>query len=311
MIIARAAGCFSPRFSTALRMGLHSEHESNDTRRGEWRSNGRAAAARGLLRILPNSRRAPRRTARKGARCWFSMEENGARWIERAGRREQQGASMEGADLAMACSCSQLCAEPRPRGRAEARDQPGRRPWRRSSCALAVLWGREKEQRRRAMAASSRESRARGKNGAAVKWSSRSWHRSSAWRKEPRGRREADHGRRSCCSCGKGQREEGDRLEQHAMGVAAGRWRHGQGAPASMGKKVLLHCALTRACSRKGRRGGAMGEARLPDGCCCREEEAGRERVAAGKNGGVGVKNCQFARERAPIYRSNPRVRVS
>jgi hypothetical protein len=60
------------------------------------------------------------------------------------------------------------------------------------------------------------------KNGAAVKWSSRSWHRSSAWRKEPRGRREADHGRRSCCSCGKGQREEGDRLEQHAMGERGG-----------------------------------------------------------------------------------------
>jgi hypothetical protein len=166
MIIARAAGCFSPRFSMVLRMGQRSEHESDDTRRGEWRSNGRVAAARGLLRILPNSRRAPRRTARKGARCWFSMEENGAHWIERAGRREQQGASMEGADPAMACSYSQLCAEPRPRGRAEARDQPGRRPWRRSSCALAVLWGREKERRRRAMAASSRESRARGK-----KWS--------------------------------------------------------------------------------------------------------------------------------------------
>jgi hypothetical protein len=47
MIIARAAGCFSPRFSTVLRMGLRSEHESDDTRRGEWRSNGRAAAARG------------------------------------------------------------------------------------------------------------------------------------------------------------------------------------------------------------------------------------------------------------------------
>jgi hypothetical protein len=44
--------------------------------------------ARGLLRILTNSRRAPRRTARKGARCWFSMEENGVCWIERAGRRE-------------------------------------------------------------------------------------------------------------------------------------------------------------------------------------------------------------------------------
>jgi hypothetical protein len=39
------------------------------------------------------------------------------RWIERARRREQQGASMEGADPAMACSCSQLCAETRPRGR--------------------------------------------------------------------------------------------------------------------------------------------------------------------------------------------------
>jgi hypothetical protein len=105
------------RFLTASQMGLRSEHESDDTRRGEWRSNERAAVARGLLRILPNSRRAPRRTARKGAHCWFSMEENGARWIERAGRREQQGASMEGADPAMACSCSQLCAESRPRGR--------------------------------------------------------------------------------------------------------------------------------------------------------------------------------------------------
>jgi hypothetical protein len=32
-------------------MGLRNEHESDDTRRGEWRTNGRAAAARGLLRI--------------------------------------------------------------------------------------------------------------------------------------------------------------------------------------------------------------------------------------------------------------------
>jgi hypothetical protein len=35
MIIARAAGCFSPRFSTVSRMGLRSEHKSNVTRRGE------------------------------------------------------------------------------------------------------------------------------------------------------------------------------------------------------------------------------------------------------------------------------------
>jgi hypothetical protein len=48
------------------------------------------------------------------------------------------------------------------------------------------------------------------------------------------------------------------------------------------GKKVLLHCALTGACSRKGRRGGAMGGARLPDGCCCREEERQGKAVAAG-----------------------------
>jgi hypothetical protein len=95
MIIARAAGCFSPRVSTASRMGLRSEHESDDTRRGEWRSNGRAAAARGLLHILSNSRRAPRRTARKGARCWnfwASMEGvdpamAGACWREAGGRR--------------------------------------------------------------------------------------------------------------------------------------------------------------------------------------------------------------------------------
>jgi hypothetical protein len=35
MIIARAAGCFSLRVSTASQMGLRSEHESDDTRRGE------------------------------------------------------------------------------------------------------------------------------------------------------------------------------------------------------------------------------------------------------------------------------------
>jgi hypothetical protein len=69
IIAARAAGVFSPRVSTTSWMGLRSEHKSDDTRRGEWRSNRRAAAARGLLRILSNSRRAPRRTARKGARC--------------------------------------------------------------------------------------------------------------------------------------------------------------------------------------------------------------------------------------------------
>jgi hypothetical protein len=101
-------------------MGLRSEHESDDTRRGEWRTNGRAAAALGLLRILTNNRRAPRRTARKGACClgrgsraealrgasamerltigaegrglpagfpWKIMGRAG----ERAGRREQQG----------------------------------------------------------------------------------------------------------------------------------------------------------------------------------------------------------------------------
>jgi hypothetical protein len=65
-------------------MGLRSEHESDDTRRGEWRSNGRAAAARGLLRILSNSRRAPRRTARRGSLlcaeegAWKKMEQGGA-----------------------------------------------------------------------------------------------------------------------------------------------------------------------------------------------------------------------------------------
>jgi hypothetical protein len=148
MIIARTAGCFSPRVSAASRMGLRSEHESDYTQRGEWRSNRRAAAAHGLLRILSNSRRAPRRTSRKGARCLgrgsraealrgapamerltigaegrglpagFSMEENGSCWIERAGRREQQrGVHGGGVDSAMACSCSQLCAESRPRGR--------------------------------------------------------------------------------------------------------------------------------------------------------------------------------------------------
>jgi hypothetical protein len=51
-------------------MGLRSEYESDDTRRGEWRSNGRATAARDLLRILSNTRRAPRRTTRKGA-CYL------------------------------------------------------------------------------------------------------------------------------------------------------------------------------------------------------------------------------------------------
>jgi hypothetical protein len=91
MIIARAAGCFSPRVSTALRMGLRSEHESDDTRRGEWRSNGRAAAARGLLRILSNSRRAPRRTARKGARCWNFWASMGALRVLQQGRKTEGG----------------------------------------------------------------------------------------------------------------------------------------------------------------------------------------------------------------------------
>lgn len=66
------------RVSTASRRGLRSEHESDDTRQGEWRSNGRAAAARGLLCILSNSRRAPRRTARKGACCWNFWASMGA-----------------------------------------------------------------------------------------------------------------------------------------------------------------------------------------------------------------------------------------
>jgi hypothetical protein len=68
----------SHRGLTASRMGLRSEHESDDMRRGEWRSNGRAAAAHGLLRILSNNRRAPRRTARKGARCWNFWASMGA-----------------------------------------------------------------------------------------------------------------------------------------------------------------------------------------------------------------------------------------
>jgi hypothetical protein len=38
-----------------------------------------------------------------GSLLVFFMEENGACWIERAGRREQQGTPMEGADPAMAC----------------------------------------------------------------------------------------------------------------------------------------------------------------------------------------------------------------
>jgi hypothetical protein len=55
--------------------------------------NWRAAAARGLLRILPNSRRAPRRAARKGARCLgreMLLQFLGA-------KEEEQGAPWEGA----------------------------------------------------------------------------------------------------------------------------------------------------------------------------------------------------------------------
>jgi hypothetical protein len=94
MIIARAAGCFSPRVSTASRMGLRSEHESDDTRRGEWRSNGRAAAARGLLRILSNSWRAPRRTARKGLAAGIFW----APWTVSWAAREEGGSAMGDGD---------------------------------------------------------------------------------------------------------------------------------------------------------------------------------------------------------------------
>jgi hypothetical protein len=88
----------SHRGLTASRMGLRSEHESDDTRRGEWRSNGRAAAARGLLRILSNSRRAPRRTARKGARCWnFWASMGGAS----RGKRQGSGERAQQADGAL------------------------------------------------------------------------------------------------------------------------------------------------------------------------------------------------------------------
>jgi hypothetical protein len=92
-------------------MGLRSEHE----RGVEIEREGCCSA-----RLAAHFVEQPAGTTtnnEEGARCWFSMEENAARWIERAGRREQQGASMEGADPAMACSCSQLCAESRPRGR--------------------------------------------------------------------------------------------------------------------------------------------------------------------------------------------------
>ena len=38
--------------------------------------------------------------------------------------------------------------------------------------------------------------------------------------------------------------------------------------------------------------------------------ERRKKAVAAGKKWRVGVKNCQFARERGAIYRRSPRVRV-
>jgi hypothetical protein len=80
-------------------MGLRSEHESDDTRRGDWRTNGRAAAACGLLHILTNSWQAPRRTARRGLAVWGG-ESRGAPAMERLtigaeGRGLPVGFSME------------------------------------------------------------------------------------------------------------------------------------------------------------------------------------------------------------------------
>jgi hypothetical protein len=60
------AYCFWGRVEWARVVG-HGE-ESGKARRRRKAKNG-AAAARGLLRILSNSRRAPRRTTKKGARC--------------------------------------------------------------------------------------------------------------------------------------------------------------------------------------------------------------------------------------------------
>jgi hypothetical protein len=122
------------RVSTASRMRLRSEHESDDTRRGEWRSNGRAAAARGLLRILSNSRRAPRRTTRKGlaARIFW------APWTVSWAAREEGGsayswaASMEKEPLRTEVVEQEMVASfllPENRGRASVAGAHGRRGW--------------------------------------------------------------------------------------------------------------------------------------------------------------------------------------
>jgi hypothetical protein len=100
---------------------------------------------------------------------------------------------------------------------------------------------------------------------------------------------------RSCCSPAGG-------LLTMERGHRGGARAHGAGEGAGLGvgwrKKGL----------------GAMERSTSP--CCCyrgRTAARGRrrqggEKVAAREKGGVGVKNCQVS---TPIYRRNPRVRVS
>jgi hypothetical protein len=66
----------SHRGSTTSRAGLRSEHESDDTRRGEWRTNGRADALPGEgIRGRGEGRRAP---ARRGERRLLAMDDGGS-----------------------------------------------------------------------------------------------------------------------------------------------------------------------------------------------------------------------------------------
>jgi hypothetical protein len=81
----------------ALRMGLRSEHESDDMRQGEWRSNRRAAAVRGLLRILSNSQWAPRSAAHcatpqldRSPNTWHTRSTSSEEAEEVSGLQEQR-----------------------------------------------------------------------------------------------------------------------------------------------------------------------------------------------------------------------------
>ena len=142
-------------------------------------------------------------------------------------------------------------------------------------------------------------------------WSSRSWHRSSAWRKEPRGERRpavggssATRGKSSCSPAW------GRRTLLHGCRVPWLLEVEDNGENCSQGEAPAgkMEARASSAAAVRGRRirGAAPwlaeGEELLRAGCCSRG--AGRKKLlAAERKGGVGVQNCQVQGERAPIYR--------